>query len=98
MHLHQGQSNDCYWHGVFGGIYISHMRLATLEHLIAAQDLADTVARPSDPDVDRTALLDTDLDGRDEVMVATAGQLAVIDPAEGGGFGQLGHPGRPHTR
>ena len=29
-HLHRGQSNDCYWHGLFGGIYISHMRLATL--------------------------------------------------------------------
>ena len=28
-HLHRGQSNDCYWHGLFGGIYISHMRLAT---------------------------------------------------------------------
>ena len=38
----QGQSNDCYWHGLFGGIYISHMRLATYEHLIAAEDLADT--------------------------------------------------------
>ena len=21
-HLHRGQSNDCYWHGLFGGIYI----------------------------------------------------------------------------
>ena len=40
-HLYQGQSNDCYWHGLFGGIYISHMRLATYEHLIAAEDLAD---------------------------------------------------------
>ena len=29
-HLYRGQSNDCYWHGLFGGIYISHMRLATL--------------------------------------------------------------------
>ena len=40
-HLYQGQSNDCYWHGLFGGIYISHMRLATYEHLIAAEDLAE---------------------------------------------------------
>ena len=40
-HLYQGQSNDCYWHGLFGGVYISHMRLATHEHLIAAEDLAD---------------------------------------------------------
>ena len=41
-HLYQGQSNDCYWHGLFGGIYIAHMRMATLSHLIAAEDLADT--------------------------------------------------------
>ena len=44
-HLYQGQSNDCYWHGLFGGIYLSHMRLATLEHLIAAEDAADRAAR-----------------------------------------------------
>ncbi|MFL5675690.1 MAG: alpha-amylase/4-alpha-glucanotransferase domain-containing protein, partial [Chloroflexota bacterium] len=36
-HLYRGQSNDCYWHGVFGGIYIAHMRLATHAHLIAAE-------------------------------------------------------------
>jgi len=39
-HLYQGQSNDCYWHGLFGGIYIVHMRMATLANLIAAEDLA----------------------------------------------------------
>ena len=43
--LLQGQSNDCYWHGVFGGIYITHMRLATYEHLIAAEDHADALGR-----------------------------------------------------
>ncbi len=84
-HLHKGQSNDCYWHGVFGGIYISHMRLATHEHLIAGDDLADLVARRSG-DTDRTALLDTDLDGIDEVFVSAAGQAAVVDPTEGGGL------------
>ncbi len=40
-HLYRGQSNDCYWHGLFGGIYIVHMRLATYAHLIAAEDIAD---------------------------------------------------------
>ena len=86
-HLHQGQSNDCYWHGVFGGIYIPHMRLATHEHLIAAEDLADTVARASGAPVDETAAVDTDLDGIDEVLMASPGQLIVVDPAEGGGIG-----------
>ncbi len=42
-HLFRGQSNDCYWHGLFGGIYIVHMRLATHAHLIAAEDIADGV-------------------------------------------------------
>ena len=45
-HLYRGQSNDCYWHGLFGGIYIAHMRAATLAHLIAAEDLADAAAGP----------------------------------------------------
>jgi hypothetical protein len=44
-HLYRGQSNDCYWHGLFGGIYIVHMRLATYAHLIAAEDIADRWAR-----------------------------------------------------
>ena len=86
-HLHQGQSNDCYWHGVFGGIYISHMRLATQEHLIAAEDLADLVAREAGEPVDRIGPADTDLDGRDEILATAPGQLVVIDPAEGGAIG-----------
>ncbi|MGZ8501546.1 MAG: alpha-amylase/4-alpha-glucanotransferase domain-containing protein [Candidatus Limnocylindrales bacterium] len=86
-HLQQGQSNDCYWHGVFGGIYISHMRLATHEHLIAAEDLADRTARLAGTAGDGIARVDTDLDGIDEILITTAGQVAVVDPAEGGGLG-----------
>jgi alpha-amylase len=86
-HLHQGQSNDCYWHGVFGGIYISHMRLATHEHLIAAEDLVDRAARLAGQASDGIARVDTDLDGTDEILVTAAGQVAVVDPGEGGGLG-----------
>ena len=86
-HLHQGQSNDCYWHGVFGGIYISHMRLATHEHLIAAEDLVDRSARLAGTVGDAIARVDTDLDGTDNILVTAAGQVAVIDPGEGGGLG-----------
>ena len=48
-HLFRGQSNDCYWHGLFGGIYIAHMRAATLAHLIAAEDLADAALGVAGP-------------------------------------------------
>jgi 4-alpha-glucanotransferase len=82
-HLYRGQSNDCYWHGLFGGIYISHMRLATFEHLIAAEDLADAVAGS-----DRAScVIDLDLDGRDEVLFLHPGQLVAVDVEEGAGIG-----------
>jgi alpha-amylase len=82
-HVYRGQSNDCYWHGLFGGIYIPHMRAATLGHLIAAENLADSASGT----VERAALLDADLDGRDEVVLANAGQVIVIKPDEGAGIG-----------
>jgi alpha-amylase len=94
-HLYRGQSNDCYWHGLFGGIYITHMRAATHAHLIAAEDLADRASATSGAgDAGSTggglrgsALADLDLDGRDEVRLATEGQVVVIDPDAGAGIG-----------
>ena len=82
-HLYQGQSNDCYWHGLFGGIYIGHMRLATYEHLIAAEDLADRAAGQ----LEATECRDLDLDGLDEVRLAGPGQVVAIDLTEGGAIG-----------
>jgi len=78
-HLYRGQSNDCYWHGLFGGIYIVHMRMATLAELIAAEDIASGV-RPI------SGVADYDLDGVDEVMLGTSGQTVLVDVAEGAGI------------
>jgi alpha-amylase len=82
-HLHRGQSNDCYWHGLFGGIYLAHMRAATLGHLIAAEAIADRELGPS-----RVAdLRDLDFDGRDEVLLSDEGQVVTVDLDEGAGIG-----------
>lgn len=82
-HLYRGQSNDCYWHGLFGGIYIAHMRAATLAHLIAAEDIADGALGTTV----HSEVLDLDLDGRDELFLANAGQTVAIDLDEGAGIG-----------
>jgi alpha-amylase len=82
-HLYRGQSNDCYWHGLFGGIYIAHMRAATLAHLIAAEDAADGALGGRSG----SEILDLDLDGRDDVRLASDGQVVSIDLDEGGGIG-----------
>lgn len=82
-HLYRGQSNDCYWHGLFGGIYISHMRLATYEHLIAAEDIADTAAG----ELSTAERRDLDMDGQDDVRLASAGQVVTVDLTAGAGIG-----------
>ncbi|HEY2888944.1 MAG TPA: alpha-amylase/4-alpha-glucanotransferase domain-containing protein, partial [Candidatus Limnocylindrales bacterium] len=90
-HLMAGQSNDCYWHGLFGGIYLPDLRVAALSRLIAAEDLAVGDEPASG------VLRDTDLDGRDEVVLAGPGQFVTIKLEEGGGIPRwdlraAGHP------
>ena len=82
-HLLRGQSNDIYWHGLFGGIYLADLRLATLGQLIAAETEADTAA----DDLRHVLTADLDLDGRDEVLLADAGQVVTVDLDEGAGIG-----------
>jgi alpha-amylase len=38
--LYRGQCNCSYWHGVFGGLYLGHLRFAVYKHLLAAERLA----------------------------------------------------------
>jgi hypothetical protein len=40
-HVWQAQCNCGYWHGVFGGLYLPHLRFALYRHLIAAQKILD---------------------------------------------------------
>ncbi|MEW5992200.1 MAG: alpha-amylase/4-alpha-glucanotransferase domain-containing protein [Chloroflexota bacterium] len=81
--LLRGQSNDVYWHGLFGGIYLPHLRLATVSHLIAAEDAADEALGTRHA----AEILDLDLDGRDEARLADDGQVVTVDLDEGGGIG-----------
>jgi alpha-amylase len=84
-HLLAGQSNDCYWHGLFGGIYLPDLRVSALRHLIAAEDLA--VGGPGAA-VGSGLLVDLDLDGRDEALLVNDGQIVGIKLDEGAGIGR----------
>ncbi|MHB8173754.1 MAG: alpha-amylase/4-alpha-glucanotransferase domain-containing protein, partial [Nitrospirota bacterium] len=43
--LWRGQCNDAYWHGVFGGLYLPHLRDAVYRHLIKAEVAAEALIR-----------------------------------------------------
>lgn len=76
--LWAGQCNCPYWHGVFGGIYLPHIRRATFGHLIGADTLATSGRRT------RGTITDLDGDGAADVELATPAVLVAIDPDDGG--------------
>ena len=83
--LYAGQSNDPYWHGLFGGIYLADLRVAALSHLIAAEDRA--LGGPGAP-VASGLLADLDLDGTDEALLVSDGQIVAVKLDEGAGIGR----------
>ena len=74
----RAQCNDAYWHGVFGGIYLPHLRRAVWEALAEAE----RGLRAGEGLAYET--LDFDVDGHAEVWVHSSRFSAVLAPARGG--------------
>ncbi|HCZ07125.1 MAG TPA: 4-alpha-glucanotransferase, partial [Thermotogae bacterium] len=70
------QSNDAYWHGVFGGLYLPHLRDAVYTNLINAESLLDLPERIEEEDVD--------CDGFKEILVSSKNLNLYFDPHYGG--------------
>jgi alpha-amylase len=94
-HLYQSQCNDPYWHGVFGGLYLPHLRSAVYEHLIQAEYLADGISKGQGArGKGKKSWLeietgDFDKDGNDEVMLNSELMNLFLDPADGGRLTEL---------
>jgi len=82
-HLWAGQCNCPYWHGVFGGIYLFHIRVATYDHLIAAENLADAQRHPDGPWIEWREF-DLDRDASPEILISSDAMNLYFDPVEGG--------------
>lgn len=81
--LWRGQSNDPYWHGVFGGIYLNHLRGANYAALIQAEAACDRL-RHGGADFCELEIADFDCDGAPEVLVSTRAQDLYFAPTYGG--------------
>jgi len=68
MFLHRAQCNDAYWHGVFGGLYLPHLRHALYENLIKAEALYDQGTHQGKEWIDLERL-DFNGDGDEEVIL-----------------------------
>ncbi|MFX1499794.1 MAG: alpha-amylase/4-alpha-glucanotransferase domain-containing protein [Promethearchaeota archaeon] len=41
--IYKAQCNDCYWHGLFGGVYLQFLRFSVYTHLINAERITDDI-------------------------------------------------------
>lgn len=71
--LYRGQANDAYWHGLFGGLYLPHLRRAVWNALIALEALLDAAHPIANRDP-----VDIDLDGHEELFLRSPALLAVV--------------------
>ncbi|MCX6825968.1 MAG: DUF1926 domain-containing protein [candidate division Zixibacteria bacterium] len=79
-YLYAGQCNCPYWHGVFGGLYLPHLRTAIYENLIQAEKLL----KSNKAAVILQTEIDYDCDGHPEVIVSTDKFWAAFKPSSGG--------------
>ncbi len=70
IHLYQAQCNCAYWHGLFGGLYLPHLRSAIYKHLIEAESLLDKETHGRGPFLSHV-VGDIDGDGIQEMLVST---------------------------
>ena len=71
--LYRAQANDAYWHGLFGGLYLPHLRRAVWNNLVALEAKLDALQpRPAN------VAVDLDFDGKIELFAHNAALQIVI--------------------
>jgi alpha-amylase len=85
--LWAGQCNCPYWHGVFGGLYLPHLRAANYGSLIHAENLIEDFH--DRPGVPRIESVDFDQDGREEIIAESRDLSLYIAPSLGAGVVEL---------
>jgi len=85
--LWMAQCNCAYWHGIFGGLYLPHLRKAVYTCLIQAEKLIAKGGSGS-PRVELEEA-DLDLDGHPEVRLANEKLSLYIKPSRGGAVVEL---------
>jgi len=86
VELYRGQNNCPYWHGVFGGFYLPHLRTAAYQHLIKAENIIRAAQPDAYPEVE---IADFDLDDAKEIRLSNKYLNCYLKPSGGGHLYEL---------
>jgi alpha-amylase/alpha-mannosidase (GH57 family) len=81
-YLYRAECNDAYWHGVFGGLYLPHLRQAIYENLIKAEALYDHRMHREKEWID-LEIMDFNGDGDEEVILKNPGMVLLFSSRGG---------------
>jgi len=95
--LYRAQCNDAYWHGVFGGLYLNHLREAAYRNLLRAEEASDRVLHAGKTRWTETVRGDLDLDGGAEVLLKTPALTLLVHAHDGGAITEISLPPRGVT-
>jgi len=92
--LYRAQSNDVYWHGVFGGLYLNHLREAAYKDLLAAESASDAVLHAGQAAWTEAVAGDLDCDGGEELLLKTGALTLLAHAHDGGAVTEISLPAR----
>src|SRR5262249_1593481 len=81
--LLKAQANDTYWHGLFGGIYMAHVRSAIYHHLIKAENAPDALLHGGNS-WQHYEFTDFARDTQQNLLIESDQQNLYLDPQRGG--------------
>jgi alpha-amylase len=92
--LHKAQCNCAYWHGVFGGLYLNHLRTAVYQNTIACDAVLDAMEF-GEGQWARCLAADMDADGNDEIILENDRLALFLSPTDGGTLFELDYKPQP---
>lgn len=82
--LYQAQANDAYWHGLFGGLYLPHLRRAIYQGIVSLEAMLDSKqARPP------IYMEDLNFDGSKEVFLHNSDLQIIVCPQHSACIGEM---------
>ena len=85
--IYKSQCNDCYWHGLFGGVYLQFLRFSVYTHLINSEIIIDnlnTKFLSLENKYLSFILIDFNKDSRMDIVIESDLLNVYINPSDGG--------------
>jgi alpha-amylase len=90
--IYKAQCNDCYWHGLFGGVYLQFLRFSNYTHLIKAEKIIDEINILINPKLKNYIYItpiDLFKDSKTEYLIESDIFNVYINPSDGGTIFEL---------